>query len=99
MEEQASVGGLSGTNVTVTAHWALWVFFCALINCKTCSGKVWIWLVSGGMKSLFENIWGILKIGTIIILKDMTWKKLHEGIKMQKSNMALESIFKIYGEG
>ena len=99
MEEQASVGVLSGTNVTVTAHWALWVFFCALINCKTCSGKVWIWLVSGGMKSLFENIWGILKIGTIIILKDMKWKRLHEGIKMQKSNMALESIFKIYGEG
>ena len=56
VEEQASVGGLSGTNVTVTAHWALWVFFCALINCKTCSGKVWIWLVSGGMISLFENI-------------------------------------------
>ena len=29
----------------------------------------------------------------------MKWKKLHEGIKMQKSNMALGSIFKIYGEG
>ena len=58
---------------------------------------MWIWLVSGGMISLFEN--RILKIGTINILKDMKWKRLHEGIKMQKSNLALGSIFKIYGEG